>query len=123
MWLNIDGYEGRYQISNRGEVRSVHPVRGVHILVPCRASNGKFYITLYWKGKRKTYMLHNLLSETFKMPVEDANRVIYEGYQGENVAKDNVRGWLLEKISDCERSRCDYHDEILYLKKFLEELS
>lgn len=122
MWINVEGYKGKYQISNNGEVRSIHPSRGVRILSPCRASNGKLYIELYWKGRRKTYMLHNLLADSFKIPVEDAKRIIYEGYKGKNAAKDNVRAWLIEKIAECERSHIDYHDEILYLKKFLSSL-
>lgn len=67
-------------------------------------------------------MLHNVLSDTFKIPVEEANRVIYDGFHGTVGARENVRKWVLERIGECERSINDYHDEILYLKKFLEIL-
>lgn len=46
MWLNVDGYDGKYQISEKGNVRLVSESKGVKPLKPCVASNGKYYIEL-----------------------------------------------------------------------------
>lgn len=122
MWINIEGYEGKYQISEHGSVSHITP-SGANAVTPCIASNGKYYVSLWKDGKRKVYMLHNLLSDAYAMSVEDACRVLYEGYSGYSSAKENVRRWLLELIVDCEKDTEKYHDELLYLRKFLKEVS
>ena len=47
-------------------------------------------------------MLHNLVAETFDIPVSDVNKIIYEGYSGNSEAVEELKCWIKEKISDCE---------------------
>ena len=125
MWRNIQGYAGTYRINIMGEVQrktgdTYRTVKAV------KSSNGRLCITLWKNGKRKCYMLHNLVAETFDIPVSDVNKIIYEGYSGNSEAVEELKCWIKEKISDCEsaiiheENRTEkYSDEILYLKKFM----
>lgn len=123
MWLNIKGYEGEYQISKKGIIRRLSEGGDAYIVKHHTALNGKWYVTLWKNGNRKNYMLHNLYADTFGIPVKNAIRILYEGYKGDAIAKENVRNWLLSKIYDCEQQNLDYsNDEILYLKSFLKQL-
>ena len=71
-------------------------------------------------------MLHKVYAEAFGIPVDEAIRILYEGFDGSLSAKDNIRVWLQEKIQDCElqmRKGKNFNDEILYLKAFLKQLN
>ena len=81
IWLSIEGYDGEYQLSQRGELRRMVK-HGYKIIKSCTASNGKLYVTLWKHGVRRGYMLHNLYAETFGVSVETAERILYEGYKG-----------------------------------------
>lgn len=126
IWLNIDGYNGEYQLSEKGDLLRDDEVKGRRIVKSCTAANGRKYVTLWKNGERKNVMLHNLYYETFHVPVRTAMQILYEGYIGQEAAKKQVRTWLLEKIQECqeeEKAGVSRHDEILYLKTFLEEIN
>lgn len=86
--------------------------------------HGRYQIIALWKdGKRKTFMLHNLVSEAFGIPVEDVKRKLYQGFRLDPEAKTRVRSWLYEKLAECRKNSFARHDEILYLKEFLKIVS
>jgi hypothetical protein len=64
-WLDIDGYEGLYQISNIGNVWSIITYRtlkfGVHKF-------GYFQVQLYKDSKPKTYLVQHLVAAAFIGP-------------------------------------------------------
>ena len=61
-WVDIDGYNGLYQISNLGNVYSV-----IHkkIRKSYKARDGYKYVQLYAGGKMKHYAIHRLLLISF----------------------------------------------------------
>lgn len=64
IWKNIQGYEGYYQISNYGKVKSLK-FNKEKILKPGLTSNGYLQITLFKNNKRKKFMIHRLVGEYF----------------------------------------------------------
>ena len=67
-WKPIEGYEGKYLISNQGKVKSLYDKSGnyrEHILVSRNAKNGYLYVNLYKNSKSKTKKIHRLVAETF----------------------------------------------------------
>ena len=125
IWLNIDGYDGAYKLSEKGELIRI-TAHGPRIIKSCEASNGKLCVTLWKNKKRKVFMLHNLYADTFNVSINDAMRIIYEGYEGNSASKDNVKNWLLSKISECEQNihrGVNMNDEVLYLKGFLKQIN
>ena len=56
-WRDIPGYEGRYQVSDRGRVRN-----GIKILTPCNVSGGYKAVSL---GKNNSKLIHRLVAAAF----------------------------------------------------------
>lgn len=122
MWKTIKGYE-EYQISDKAVIQRCPEDKASRIINPNKASNGALYVTLWKNGKRKNYMLHKLYASAFGISQEEAEKIVYGGYTNSNEAKNNVRNWLSKKLAECEMAGKDNavkHDEILYLKSFLE---
>lgn len=66
LWKPIRGYEGLYEISTMGRVRSL---RNGKILRPWKNTNGYLYVDLFKDGKRKHFKVHRLVAEAFLKPV------------------------------------------------------
>ena len=118
---SIKGYLG-YKISITGTVWRKNS-KGIWREVKSQKDiNNNYNVIALWKnGRRKTHMIHNLVSENFGISVEDAKRVCYKGYYLTPGAKENVRDILISLINKKEN---EYkHDEVLYLKDCLEVLS
>lgn len=68
IWRDIKGYEGLYQVSNYGRVKTLgngKTKKVVKILSPRIGTEGYYYINLYNKGIRKTFKIHRLVANTF----------------------------------------------------------
>ena len=71
VWKDVAGYEGFYQVSNRGNVRSVaradslgRKCRG-RVLKQGYSSGGYPQVNLYKNGKRKIRLIHRLVAGAF----------------------------------------------------------
>lgn len=62
IWKDIKGYEGLYQVSNQGRVRSLY--KGVRIL-KTRNNKGYLRVALYKENKYKHISIHRLVAEAF----------------------------------------------------------
>jgi len=71
IFKNIPGYEGKYQVSNLGRVKSLaRPMRGAyhnkeHILKSCIDRKGYENIQLCNDGKVKHHKIHRLIAQAF----------------------------------------------------------
>lgn len=67
MWKDIIGYEGLYQISNYGRVKSFHQYKGTNkrILTPRKMKAGHFQVNLCKNKTKKNYLIHRLLMKAF----------------------------------------------------------
>lgn len=65
IWASIEGYEGRYEISNEGRVKSLLH-KEEKILIPNINTHGYYSVKLYDKNKnRKTMSVHRLVAIAF----------------------------------------------------------
>ena len=62
IWKDIENFEGLYQISNLGEVKSLITNR---ILKPSEKKNGYLQVTLYNDGVKNYCLIHRLVANTF----------------------------------------------------------
>lgn len=67
IWKNIAGYEGLYQISNYGDVKSLNYLHtgNERILKPGNNGGGYLCVFLCKNGKVKKFFVHRLVAETF----------------------------------------------------------
>lgn len=74
IWRDIDGYEGLYQVSNLGRVRSLdkgeklpngYRIRKGKILKPGLNRYGYQFVYLYKDGKAKMHTVHKLVAQAF----------------------------------------------------------
>ncbi len=72
IWKDIKNYEGLYQISNLGRVKSFIKWKGTNcrILKQIKNGAGYFAVVLYKNKKYKNKQVHNLVFETFKEKLE-----------------------------------------------------
>lgn len=65
IWKSIKGYEGLYEVSTLGEIKSFH--NGTEKLIKCtiHKQNGYAYFQLVKNGQKKTMRLHKVVMVTF----------------------------------------------------------
>lgn len=122
VWKDISGYEGLYQISNYGMVKSLHFGKE-KILKPSVNSSGYYRVFLKGNGKSKRPFIHRLVAETFLEKIDNKNVVNHIDNnpknnkvcnlewvtQDENMAymakqgRSNKKGTWLEKIIESNK--------------------
>jgi hypothetical protein len=106
-WLPIKGYEGLYEISNFGEIRSLDRItpqlncfgsiskriyKGT--ILSIRKPKGKYpYVLLSKNGKRKTYKIHRLVAQHFIDNPENKPEVNHVDDDKENSNASNLE-WV-----------------------------
>lgn len=67
-WLPIANYEGLYEVSDKGNVRSI-PRYGTHTTTPTNISphirSGYYHVTLWKDGVQKDHTVHRLVATAF----------------------------------------------------------
>ena len=81
IWKDIKGYEGKYKVSNKGQVKSVERKR------LCRVNGGTIAIMkvperILKQWKRSTYLLVDLWNEK-KRDIRSVHYLVYEAFVGE----------------------------------------
>lgn len=89
IWKDIKGYEGLYQVSNKGEVKSL--VKGT-LMKPF--DNGRYLrIGLYKEGKQKKFLIHRLVAETFIPRIAGKPQVNHRDLDTKNNSVENLE-WV-----------------------------
>ena len=102
IWQDIPNYEGLYQASNTGKIRSVH-YRGsntVKTLCPRKERHGYLSVYLCKNGKKNVKKIHYLIAATF---IPNPNEYKEINHKDENPANNNVEN--LEWCDDTYNKR------------------
>ena len=111
-WKSVKGYEGKYEVSNLGRIKSVDHevkvkqqnreyivVRKGRMLTPLKRQHGYLGIQLFGKGanarKMKTYSIHRLVAEAF---LENLNNLPEINHKDEDKTNNCV-----ENLEWCSR--------------------
>lgn len=67
VWKPVEGYEGLYEVSNLGRVRSLNfnHTGQIRVFKPTTDSYGYLHVGLYKNGKPKTFKVHRLVASAF----------------------------------------------------------
>lgn len=115
-WKPVVGYEGLYEVSNYGKVRSIKR----DIILKPYCYNGYLYVSLYKNGEVKCCRVHRIVAQAFipnpenkatvnhKNEVRDDNRVCNLEW---NTYKENIRYSLAKRVMCIETG--DIYDSIM----------
>lgn len=121
IWKDIKDYEGSYQISNLGRVKSLSKTlwNGVgyfeskeRILVPGKDKDGYLQVGLYKNKKRKSFKIHRLVGQHFILNEENKPEINHKDGDKQN---NNVNN--LEWVTSSENSTHAYKAGLLKIKK------
>ncbi len=102
IWKDIPNYEGHYQVSNFGRVKSFYKHKRGKLKKLTLTSKGYFYTGLSKDGMTKIFSLHGLVCMAFKGHVPTKNRYIHIDHIDNN--KQNNRLENLQIISARENT-------------------
>lgn len=89
VWRDVPGFEGRYQVSDRGQVKSL--LSGGRILRPARQYRGHQQVVLCRDGKENHYYVHRLVLLAFVGPCPAGQEVCHNDSNPANNALENLR--------------------------------
>ena len=104
-WKDIEGYEGLYQISNLGRIRSFYNYRrdGTNILKP-RLKRGYYQVGLRKNGERKWHHLHRLVAKAFIPNPNNLPQINHKDENKTNNVIDNLE-WCSVSYNNCYGTR------------------
>lgn len=115
-WRDIKGYDGRYQVSNYGRVRSLrlNKINGKFKTLIIKPSSRKGYLLygLSKNGKTKTYSAHRLVALSF---IENPNG--YDQINHKNGIKNDNRVINLEWCNGSMNIRHAYDNNLINKKQ------
>ena len=92
IWKPINEYEGRYEVSNLGEVKSIerkdHTGRRIRERILKKSiTKGYFYVKLCKMGTQKSFTVHNLVAQSFLNHNPCGHKIVVDHIN--NIKKDN----------------------------------
>ena len=110
IWKDIPGYEGSYQVSNAGRVKSLPKTRGRGIGYPVDEkiirhsvnSRGYCNVVLCKDGKTKTFLLHRLVADGFVDNPSNLPEVDHKDRNKTNNSVNNLR-WVTVSENNLNR--------------------
>lgn len=95
VWKDIEGYEGLYQVSNTGLVRSFirkSELQAPWHLIKPHIARGYVFINLYQRGEKraKNYLLHRLVAKAFVQNPNNYAEVNHKDEDKMNNRSDNL---------------------------------
>ena len=97
VWKDILGYEGHYQVSNLGRVKSIKFVKE-KILKLSRDNDGYLKVCLYKNGEMKTYKVHRLVAKVFISNPNNLPQINHKDEDKTNNSLENLE-WCDQKYN------------------------
>ena len=113
IWKDIEGYEGLYQVSDAGEVRSLDRIttgnrnRKINgkVLAKLKTGTGYYRVDLCKNGKTKRHKVHRLVAKAF---IENPNNKPFVNHIDNNPLNNNVSNleWCTASENSLHSVRC-----------------
>ena len=106
IWQDIKGYEGKYQISSLGRIKSLKRknVTTTHIIKPRLDKNGYLLINLSMNNHKNTFKVHRLVAETF---IPNPDNLPCVNHKDENKTNNKITNleWCTVKYNNAYNNR------------------
>ena len=105
-WKDIEGYDGLYQVSSEGRVRSLprNTTKG-QIIKPSIQNTGYYYVLLYKDGKAIRKTLHRIIAKAFIPNPDNKPQVDHINGDRTDCRIDNLR-WVTPSENNSNPHRC-----------------
>lgn len=92
IWKDVDGFEGLYQISSYGKIKSLHYYGGDRekVLIPIKDKDGYLTIGIWKNKKRHSRKIHRLVAAAFIPNPENLPQVNHKDENPENNMVENL---------------------------------
>ena len=97
VWKDVSGYEGLYQVSNKGRVKSLKFGKE-RIMKPCNNGRGYLFILLCKNGNRKKNKVHRLVAKAFLSNLDNLPEVNHKDENKTNNCVENLE-WCDSKYN------------------------
>ena len=90
IWKDVKGYEGLYQVSNLGRVKSLNYRRSgkERLLSLAHDKDGYLYVCFRKNGKQKLHKVHRLVAQAF---IPNPDNLPQVNHKDENKTNNNVK--------------------------------
>ena len=126
VWKDIEGYEGLYQVSNLGNVKSFprHGTRTNQVFFLSQSKDSKGYMRVWLSnGKvQKNFKVHRLVASAF---VENPNNLPQVNHKDENKQNNSLLNleWCNRKYNCNYGTRLDRQRKRVFCKELNEEFA
>lgn len=100
VWKDVKGYEGKYQVSNLGRVKSLNYHRSgkERLLSLAHDKDGYLYVCFHKNGKQKLYKVHRLVAIAF---IPNPDNLPCVNHKDENPSNNRVENleWCTQKYN------------------------
>lgn len=90
IWKEIEGYEGLYEVSNFGRVKSLKRDKNGKLMSLQKDKDGYPVVGLYFKGNLKLHKVHRLVAQTFLSNPDNLPQVNHKDEDKTNNMVDNL---------------------------------
>ena len=97
VWKDVSGYEGLYQVSDKGRIKSLK-FRKERILKPGRDTCGYLHVILWKNGRKKLCKVHRLVAKVF---ISNPDNLPMINHKDENPSNNRVENleWCSAKYN------------------------
>ena len=110
LWRDIKGYEGLYQVSHTGKVRSLNYLQTERVkeLKPWINMSGYYQVKLCKNGKIKVETIHRLVASAFLINVDNKPCIDHIDTDGLNNHVTNLRYCTYKENANNETTKVNY---------------
>ena len=111
IWKDIQGYDGYYQVSNFGRIKSLSRyvfngmgdyLKKEKIIKSILSNHGYLVVTLYIENVAKQFLVHRLVATAFVENLFNNEKVIHIDYEKKNNNSNNLE-WATSLESNCHK--------------------
>ncbi len=130
VWKDVKNYEGLYQVSNLGRVKSLdrmvkHSSKNRKIFIqkgrdlkPSINSNGYKQFRLSWENKSKTFLAHKLVAQSFLNHITDGtNKLVVDHIDNDKLNNNVINLQIITNRENCSKDKKGKHSSLIGVTK------